>query len=111
MSVPSRRLNSTLSHLSQSLDVSLAPTSGVQGNGAGGAKNPVKVLVTGAAGNIAYALVFQIGAGELLGPDQPIELRLLDLPVMDEKMKGVEMELVDCAFPLITSNFACRFSV
>jgi len=65
-------------------------------------KKPMKIVVTGAAGNIAYSILFQIGAGEMLGPNQPIELRLLDLPSMVGKLKGVEMELLDCAFPLLT---------
>jgi len=63
---------------------------------------PVKVCVTGAAGNIAYSVLFGIGRGKLLGPNTPIELRLLDLPQMRKKVDGVVMELKDCAFPLIT---------
>mmetsp|Transcript_19244 Transcript_19244/g.30502 ORF Transcript_19244/g.30502 Transcript_19244/m.30502 type:complete len:367 (-) Transcript_19244:159-1259(-) len=63
---------------------------------------PAKVLVTGAAGNIAYAILFGIGRGKLLGPNQQIELYLLDIPMMADKMKGVVMELQDCAFPLFT---------
>jgi hypothetical protein len=56
-------------------------------------KKPVKVVVTGAAGNIAYAILFQIGQGKLLGDDQPIELRLLDIPQMSNAITGVIMEL------------------
>eukprot|EP01083_Nonionella_stella_P096226 270428_1 len=67
---------------------------------------PAKVLVTGAAGNIAYSILFGIGRGKLLGPTQPIELFLLDIPPMANKMKGVVMELQDCAFPLITKLVA-----
>ena len=66
-------------------------------------KNPVRVAVTGAAGQIGYALLFRIAAGEMLGKDQPVILQLLEIP--DEKaqkaLKGVMMELQDCAFPLL----------
>ncbi|CEO99125.1 malate dehydrogenase [Plasmodiophora brassicae] len=65
-------------------------------------KKPVNVVVTGAAGNIAYSIVFHIGAGLMLGDDQPINLILLDIPGMEKKMEGVAMELRDCAFPLLT---------
>ena len=65
------------------------------------AKTPVRVAVTGAAGQIAYALVFRIASGQLLGPDQPVILQLLDLPQMQGALKGVSMELEDCAFPLL----------
>ncbi len=68
-------------------------------------KTPVRVAVTGAAGQIGYALLFRIAAGEMLGPDQPISLQLLEIP--DEKVQkalaGVMMELQDCAFPLLAS--------
>lgn len=66
----------------------------------------MKVLVTGAAGNIAYSILFGIGRGKLLGPNTPIELYLLDIPVMKDKMQGVVMELKDCAFPLLTKIVA-----
>ena len=66
-------------------------------------KNPVRVAVTGAAGQIGYALLFRIASGEMLGKDQPVILQLLEIP--DEKaqkaLKGVMMELEDCAFPLL----------
>ena len=66
-------------------------------------KKPVRVAVTGAAGQIGYALLFRIAAGEMLGRDQPVILQLLEIP--DEKaqkaLKGVMMELQDCAFPLL----------
>ena len=66
-------------------------------------KNPVRVAVTGAAGQIGYALLFRIASGEMLGKDQPVSLQLLEIP--DEKaqkaLKGVMMELEDCAFPLL----------
>ena len=67
------------------------------------AKAPVRVAVTGAAGQIGYALLFRIASGEMLGKDQPVILQLLEIP--DEKaqkaLKGVMMELDDCAFPLL----------
>lgn len=62
----------------------------------------MKVVVSGAAGNIAYSILFMIAQGRMLGPDQPIELRLLDIPPMADALKGVEMELNDGAFPLIS---------
>eukprot|EP01083_Nonionella_stella_P238482 835675_1 len=68
--------------------------------------SPAKVLVTGAAGNIAYSILFGLGRGKLLGPNQKIELYLLDIPPMANKMNGVVMELKDCAFPLITNIIA-----
>jgi malate dehydrogenase len=67
-------------------------------------KSPVRVAVTGAAGQIGYAILFRIAAGEMLGKDQPVHLQLLEIP--DEKaqkaLKGVMMELEDCAFPLLS---------
>ena len=65
-------------------------------------KPPVRVAVTGAAGQISYALLFRIAAGEMLGPDQPIILQLLEIPPAMKALEGVFMELVDCAFPLLT---------
>jgi len=73
---------------------------------AGGNKKPTVVTVTGAAGNIAYSIIFMIAKGEMLGFDQPIELRLLDLPAMEKPLQGVVMEIVDCAFPLVTKIVA-----
>ena len=66
-------------------------------------KNPVRVAVTGAAGQIGYALLFRIAAGEMLGRDQPVILQLLELPIEKPQaaLKGVMMELDDCAFPLL----------
>ena len=61
----------------------------------------VKVAVTGAAGQIAYNLLFSIGSGELLGPDQPVVLKLLEIPPAMKVLEGVVMELSDCAFPLL----------
>jgi malate dehydrogenase len=59
------------------------------------------VTVTGAAGQIGYSLVFRIASGQLLGPEQPIDLRLLEIPPAMGALEGVAMELVDCAFPLL----------
>ncbi len=66
-------------------------------------KKPVRVAVTGAAGQIGYSLLFRIANGEMLGPDQPVHLQLLELPVdkAQAALKGVMMELEDCAFPLL----------
>jgi malate dehydrogenase len=62
---------------------------------------PVRVTVTGAAGQIGYSLVFRIASGQLLGPDQPVDLRLLEIPQAMGALDGVAMELIDCAFPLL----------
>src|SRR4030081_630549 len=62
---------------------------------------PVHVTVTGAAGQIGYALLFRIASGQLLGPDQPIVLRLLEIETAMRALEGVVMELNDCAFPLL----------
>ncbi len=71
-------------------------------------KSPVRVAVTGAAGQIGYSLLFRIASGAMLGPDQPVHLQLLEIP--DEKaqkaLKGVMMELEDCAFPLLAGMTA-----
>ena len=64
-------------------------------------KDPIRVTVTGAAGQIGYALLFRIASGEMLGKDQPVILQLLDLPQAQKALKGVIMELEDCAFPLL----------
>ncbi len=66
-------------------------------------KKPVRVAVTGAAGNIGYALLFRIASGQMLGEDQPVILQLLEIPVEgpQKALKGVAMELEDCAFPLL----------
>ena len=68
-------------------------------------KSPVRVAVTGAAGQIGYALLFRIASGEMLGKDQPVILQLLDLPQAQNAVKGVMMELQDCAFPLLADMF------
>ncbi|KAI3863275.1 hypothetical protein MKW92_036449 [Papaver armeniacum] len=65
------------------------------------AKDPVRVLVTGAAGQIGYALVPMIARGVMLGTDQPVILHMLDIPPAAEALNGVRMELVDAAFPLL----------
>jgi malate dehydrogenase len=65
------------------------------------AKNPVHVTVTGAAGQIGYAILFRIASGQLLGPDQPVVLRLLEIEPAMKALEGVAMELDDCAFPLL----------
>jgi len=62
---------------------------------------PVKVAVTGAAGQICYSLLFRIASGQLLGPDQPVELRLLEITPALKALEGVVMELQDCAYPLL----------
>ncbi|PKN59040.1 MAG: malate dehydrogenase [Deltaproteobacteria bacterium HGW-Deltaproteobacteria-14] len=62
---------------------------------------PIRVAVTGAAGQIGYSLLFPIAAGEMLGPDQPVILQLLELPAAMDALAGVAMELEDCAFPLL----------
>src|SRR5918992_4733142 len=71
-------------------------------------KSPVRVAVTGAAGQIGYSLLFRIAAGDMLGKDQPVILQMLEIP--DEKaqkaLKGVMMELDDCAFPLLAGMTA-----
>ena len=64
-------------------------------------KSPVRVTVTGAAGQISYGLLFRIAAGEMLGPDQPVILQLLEITPAMNALKGVVMELDDCAFPLL----------
>ncbi|MCL2075704.1 MAG: malate dehydrogenase [Betaproteobacteria bacterium] len=69
-------------------------------------KTPLRVAVTGAAGQIGYALLFRIASGEMLGKDQPVILQLLDLPQAQKVVQGVIMELGDCAFPLLTGVIA-----
>ncbi len=69
-------------------------------------KQPVRVAITGAAGQIGYALAFRIAAGDMLGPDQPVILQLLEITPALEAVNGVVMELNDCAFPLLDSIVA-----
>ena len=64
-------------------------------------KNPVKVAVTGAAGQIGYSLLFRIASGDMLGKDQPVHLQLVEIPPAMKALEGVMMELDDCAFPLL----------
>jgi len=63
--------------------------------------SPVRVTVTGAAGQISYSLLFRIASGEMLGPNQPVILQMLEITPALEALKGVAMELEDCAFPLL----------
>uniref|UniRef100_A0A7V4A228 Malate dehydrogenase n=2 Tax=Thermus tengchongensis TaxID=1214928 RepID=A0A7V4A228_9DEIN len=69
-------------------------------------KSPVRVAVTGAAGQIGYSLLFRIAAGEMLGKDQPVILQLLEIPQALRALEGVIMELEDCAFPLLSGIVA-----
>ncbi|USZ50777.1 malate dehydrogenase [Halomonas sp. DN3] len=64
-------------------------------------KDPVRIAITGAAGQISYSLAFRIAAGDMLGPDQPVILQLLEITPAMEALNGVVMELNDCAFPLV----------
>jgi len=66
--------------------------------------DPIRVAVTGAAGNIGYALIFRIANGDLFGPDQPVILQLLEIPPAMGALEGVAMELDDCAFPLLSDT-------
>ncbi len=65
-------------------------------------KKPLRIAITGAGGQICYSLLFRIACGDLLGSDQPVILHLLDIPAAEQVMKGVLMELEDCAFPLLS---------
>lgn len=65
---------------------------------------PVRIVVTGAAGQIGYQLLFRIASGGMLGPDQPVILQLLEIPPAMDALKGVGMELSDCAFPLLAGT-------
>lgn len=62
---------------------------------------PVRIAVTGGAGQISYSLIFRIAAGDMLGPEQPVILQLLEIPPAMDALKGVVMEINDCAFPLV----------
>src|SRR3982074_3970668 len=66
-------------------------------------KSPIKVAVTGAAGQIGYALLFRLASGEMFGADQPVTLHLIEIPAALGALDGVVMELHDCAFPLLQS--------
>ena len=63
---------------------------------------PIRVAVTGAAGNIGYALLFRIASGQMFGPNQPVALNLIEIEPGMDALRGVAMELDDCAFPLLT---------
>jgi len=69
-------------------------------------KDPIRVAITGAAGNIGYAMLFRIASGGLFGPDQPVALNLIEIPQAMDALKGVVMELDDCAFPLLADIVA-----
>jgi malate dehydrogenase len=69
-------------------------------------KLPIEVAITGAAGQIGYALVFRVASGAMFGPEQPVALRLIEIPAGFEALKGVVMELDDCAFPLLKNVVA-----
>src|ERR1044072_9917720 len=64
---------------------------------------PVRVAITGAAGQIGYAILFRIASGQMLGPDTPVALSLLEIPDAVKAAEGTEMEIDDCAFPLLRS--------
>ena len=64
-------------------------------------KDPVRVAITGAAGQIGYSLLFRIASGDMLGKDQPVILQLVDIPPAMKAVEGVIMELNDCAFPAL----------
>jgi malate dehydrogenase len=64
-------------------------------------KSPVRVAVTGAAGQISYSLLFRIASGAMLGPDQPVILQLLEITPALDALAGTAMEIDDCAFPLV----------
>jgi malate dehydrogenase len=77
-------------------------------------KNPIRVAVTGAAGQIGYSLLFRIASGQMFGPDQPVALNLIEIEPAMQALEGVRMELDDCAFPLLkdivtTSDLATGF--
>ncbi len=65
-------------------------------------KSPIRVAVTGAAGQLAYSLIFRVASGEVFGPDQPVHLHLLEIAPAMKALGGVAMELEDCAYPLLT---------
>lgn len=64
-------------------------------------KSPIRVAITGAAGQLAYGLIFRVASGEVFGPDQPVHLHLLEIPPAMKALNGVAMELDDCAYPLL----------
>ncbi|MDC0661421.1 malate dehydrogenase [Marinobacter sp. SS21] len=64
-------------------------------------KRPVRIAITGAAGSVSYSLLFKIATGEMIGPDQPVILQLIEVPGAMDALRGIAMELEDCAFPLL----------
>src|SRR6476661_8105253 len=68
--------------------------------------SPIKVAITGAAGQIGYSLLFRVASGAMFGPDQPVALHLIEIPPALDALKGVVMELDDCAFPLLKNVVA-----
>ncbi|MEE8395307.1 MAG: malate dehydrogenase, partial [bacterium] len=64
-------------------------------------KPPIRVVITGAAGQLAYSLIFRVASGEVFGPDQPLFLNLLEIPPAMGALAGVAMEVEDCAYPLV----------
>src|SRR5512139_1736032 len=69
--------------------------------GAHDVKAPIRVAVTGGAGQIGYSLLFRLASGEVFGPDQPVILQVLEIPPAMNALRGVVMELQDCAYPLL----------
>ncbi len=63
--------------------------------------SPIKIAITGAAGQIGYSLLFRVASGAIFGPEQPVQLNLIEIPPVLDALKGVVMELDDCAFPLL----------
>ena len=74
-------------------------------------KDPIHVAVTEAAGQIGYSLLFRIASGQLLGPDQPVVLRLIEIEPGMKALEGIVMELQDCAFPLLKASFPLPISM
>ena len=68
-------------------------------------KTPVNVAITGAAGNIGYALAFRVASGAMLGPDQPVNIHLLEITPALGALQGIVMELNDCAFPTLNKIY------
>src|SRR6476620_3450640 len=68
--------------------------------------SPIKIAITGAAGQIGYSLLFRIASGAIFGPEQPVQLNLIEIPPALDALKGVVMELDDCAFPLLKNVVA-----
>ena len=66
-------------------------------------KKPIRIAITGAAGQIGYSLLFRIASGDVFGPDQPVELNLIEIEPGMKALQGVKMELDDCAFPLLNN--------